>query len=742
MFTIQLEQIATVEKLKESAFAIKSKAVGLDKESISRYRNDEELLKELAEELITGCYVPQPLKRIEIEKDENETRPLGLSSARDKIVQKLLAMQMMEYFDHLFSNRSYGYRPNKGTLKAINRCRDYIKRGYAYIYKTDIDNFFETIDHNELISLLQKHISDKRIIKIISLFLKNGSFKEFDYIDHSEGVHQGDALSPLLSNIYLDQMDKWLEDHKIEFVRFADDFVLFFKKPKTHKNVVEKLKGFLQSIGLKLEDKKSYDANIKSGFTFLGCRFYQDHILIDNDRLQKKVSKIYGMSKKRWKIQRFISELNSFTESLQQYYLKIITLQSPQFSHLESALKDAVARRLATAFSQKEIVYKKDAKPIISTLLPLTPISKTEKENFVEEIIDKAKAMAKSFTKDLSKKSLTKTKQKFAKKIALNSTLLVDTFGSSLGVSKNRITLKVKGKVVQSIPKNSCEHIIIQNRAVSLSSALIHLCSKQSIPIDFIDSKLNHYASLHTFTQSYAKRAIMQLKIKDDEALSLEFAKAFIKAKLKNQANYIKYLHKHHKEAKDSTAKIRTIAGKIKFAKSTETLMGIEGSASAIYWETLSKIVSDKLEFKGRITQGAADPVNSALNYGYAILYSEVQNALIHAGLALHISFLHALDKNKPTLVFDFIEEFRTFVVDRTIFSMINREEPIEVDDNGMLKKASKKLVAQNVIERLGSYTTYKKAHKRIKTVIQEQAYLLAKAIDNKEKYKGFIGRY
>ena len=146
--------------------------------------------------------------------------------------------------------------------------------------------------------------------------------------------------------------------------------------------------------------------------------------------------------------------------------------------------------------------------------------------------------MSKDSKKGLSKKTLTKTKQKFAQKIALNSTLLVDTFGASLGVSKNRIILKVKGKVVQSIPKNSCEHIIIQNRAVSLSSALIHLCSKQAIPIDFIDGKLNHYASLHTFNQSYAKRAILQLKVKDDESLSLEYAKAFIKAKLKNQAKH------------------------------------------------------------------------------------------------------------------------------------------------------------------------------------------------------------
>jgi len=170
--------------------------------------------------------------------------------------------------------------------------------------------------------------------------------------------------------------------------------------------------------------------------------------------------------------------------------------------------------------------------------------------------------------------------------------------------------------------------------------------------------------------------------------------------------------------------------------------MGLEGSASALYWEALGTIVADKINFPGRITQGAVDPVNSALNYGYAILYGTIQRALIQAGLALHISYLHALDDAKPTLVFDMIEPFRTFVVDRTVFTMINREEPIATDKEGKLTQKSRKRLAKKVIERLGSYTRYDHASKKIATIIEEQAYLFARFIDGEAKYRAFIGRY
>ena len=146
-----------------------------------------------------------------------------------------------------------------------------------------------------------------------------------------------------------------------------------------------------------------------------------------------------------------------------------------------------------------------------------------------------------------------------------------------------------------------------------------------------------------------------------------------------------------------------------------------------------------EVEFK-RVTKGAKDKINSALNYAYAILYGRVQFSLIKAGLNIYVSYLHSND-TKPTLVYDLIEEFRTFVVDREIVAMINRNEKIEVKD-GLLTNEAKKIISKNIFERLASFTTYRKKQVKVENIILYQAQGLKKAILEKKKYKPFIGRY
>ena len=179
----------------------------------------------------------------------------------------------------------------------------------------------------------------------------------------------------------------------------------------------------------------------------------------------------------------------------------------------------------------------------------------------------------------------------------------------------------------------------------------------------------------------------------------------------------------------------------IKNVSTIDELMGYEGSISVIYWNSIKLIL--EVPFESRVTFGAKDIVNSSLNYAYAILYGKVQHCLVHAGLSLNISFLHAIDGQKPTLVYDMIEEFRTFIVDRTIFSMLNKNEPIKLDKDGLLTKSSKQLIAKNVKEKLGSYTIWKKESHKVENIIQTQCYKLAKSIDEKmANYKPFIGKY
>lgn len=234
MFTIPLEQIFSNQNLKDSFLEISSKSTGLDEVSYNEFKKElSKNIEDIKTSIITGVYIPEPLKKIEIDKpNSDEKRPIALSSIKDKLIQRVLYSNLKEYFETTFSDKSYAYRRDKSTLKAINRTSQFIQEKKYWVLKTDIDNFFETINHDKLLKILDKQLSDKRVIKLISLFIQTGAFKSFDYYEHIEGVHQGDILSPLLSNIYLDLMDKFLEKENISFVRYADDFVVYLKMKK------------------------------------------------------------------------------------------------------------------------------------------------------------------------------------------------------------------------------------------------------------------------------------------------------------------------------------------------------------------------------------------------------------------------------------------------------------------------------------------------------------------------------
>ena len=645
------------------------------------------------------------------------------------------------YFDKIFSNKSYAYRPNKSIIKAINRVWGYINEKNHIIIKTDIDNFFETIDHDKLLKILSSHIEDKRIVRLISLFLQVGGFKRLDYSEHIEGVHQGDILSPLLSNIYLDKMDKFLDRKNIEFIRYADDFVLFFKKNKHAKNSLFELKEFLKELNLTLEEKKTHIVNITEGFTFLGVRFEGKNRYVENERLQKSISKIINLSKDKSNFYTFIKKLNSYLFALKNHYLKIITKNSSQHKLLKDALLQTISHKIYLSKSSKSIKTKKEFR----ILLQKIEFGILFEE---EEIKDKIElSIAKGYELYLSNKSYKDSKSKidkkknlYAKKFANDTTLHIFSPGLHLGVSKNKFTLKEYGRVKKSFPLDKVRRIIVEGKGVSLSSDVIKRCAKNSITIDFIDRDAISYASLIThkasITQTIHKQALMLGTPKQ-----LQIASAFIKSKAKNQLNYLKYLNKYHKLLTTKIDLIQKCIPKIKKAKTISELMGIEGSISATYWSALKLVI--EVPFEKRETQGAKDIVNSSLNYGYAILYGKVQHYLVYAGLSLNISFLHSLDGEKPTLAFDLIEEFRTFVVDRTIISMINRSKSIKLDSKGFLTKESRKIISKNIKEKLGSYTMYKKESRKVENLIKDQAYKLYKVvIGEKEKYKPFIGKF
>ena len=721
-----IEDIFNITNLQRALKEIKESR-GIDNFSLKEF--SEYHLKELHKDLINGSFTPEPMKKIDFKKDD-KIRPISIPSIKDKIVQRVLLDYLNSLYNSTFSDKSYAYRPNKSTLKAINRVSDFIKRGNVYVLKSDIKNFFETIDHHILVCMLKEKIKDKRIIDLILMYLKIGAFdKNLKYVSHNLGVYQGNIISTILSNIYLDKMDKFLERHNFDFVRFADDFVIFSKNKFRIELVLRNLRRFLKLLKLSLKEEKTYITHINSDFSFLGVYFRGHFRTIDRDRLEKIDKKLFSYTKYDFK--EFIEKMNTYYRTIENYYLKIITPTSNEYNMLKNMIIGVISEAVFLHKKNKKITKKSDFKELISKIDFLNLFY--HKDKTIDLIISKAYNRLESVEKKIEKK-----RRNYEKKFALEGIIHIFRPGLSIGLSKNKFTLKDKGKIIKYFPKNKVKRILIEGQNVAISTNIIKETSKLNIHIDFIDKRANPYANIIFYNSSTSQLIHKQALILNTPK-QLELAKAFVIGKLKNQRNYLRYLNKYYKSFDREVEIIDEIIKKSNKAKNIDSLRGFEGSGAVNYWKCLGKIAG--VEGFERVTYRAKDLVNSSLNYAYAILYGKVQYALVLAGLSLHISFLHALDNKKPTLVFDMIEEFRPYIVDRAIFSMLSKNEKLEIK-NGLLTKATKEKIAKEIYERLATYTTYRKKSMKMENIIISQAYELKNAILEDKKYKPFIGRF
>jgi len=694
------------------------------------------------QKILFAGYVPDPVRSFSIEKNAHEKRELALSSTSSKIIQKILVQELETLV--AFSNRSYAYRKNKSTVKAIRRTQDILK-SHFWIAKADIDNFFDTIDQEILIQKLNKHIRDKRFIKLISLFISNGMLKGKHWVDKELGVYQGDNLSPLLSNIYLNDFDHYLEEKHIEFIRFADDMIFFAKHRRDAIKVLDMAEGYLNSIGLSFGKEKSYIANRKEGFEYLGLRFKDETIMIDNDRLMKKISKL-SQKTKNSDLSKTVAIVNEQIDGLQRYYAKILK-DDRQFTQLQEHAKSIIIKKIEEAKRTKTINRKSLFKQILMPLKSYLPMTKSEHLRYIDQLIAKAyESLALEAPLRSAKQEIAKSKTDFLKSQIKHSELLLSRYGLYVGVTKGKIIVKEYGKVVKKLPINQASRIIVMNKGITLSAMLIYICAKHKIDIDFIDQHAP-YALITYYKNINNEMHLKQLELKQS-AQSLEIAKAIIHAKAKNQINLIKYYARYRKESdiqefeklNKKIMQMTNIYKKIKSVKNIESLMGLEGSISTLYWQSFGILIED--ENFTRVTFNAHDSINQAINYGYAFIYNRVQAALIKNGINLYYSFFHAEQPNKPTLVYDMVEEFRQPVVDREILSILAKGIKLN-SSKGRLTQETIKVISQNIQERLITPTKWRKGKYKITSIIDEQMLSLKLVIQKRQKrYKGFVVRY
>ena len=251
-------------------------AAGVDHVTVEMFADRlEENLKKLSEELRSGDYRPQQIRRHYIPKPgSKEKRPLGIPTVRDRVVQTAVLMALEPIFEHEFAEHSYGFRPGRGCKDALRRVDELLKAGYTYVVDADLKSYFDTIPHDRLMALVGQKVSDGRVLSLIEAFLKQGVLDGLQEWTPEEGTPQGAVISPLLSNIYLNPLDHLMAEQGFEMVRYADDFVILCRSPEEAARALAVVQQWTAEAGLTLHPEKTriVDAT-EDSFDFLGYRF-------------------------------------------------------------------------------------------------------------------------------------------------------------------------------------------------------------------------------------------------------------------------------------------------------------------------------------------------------------------------------------------------------------------------------------------------------------------------------------
>lgn len=335
--------------------------------------------------------------------------------------------------------------------------------------------------------------------------------------------------------------------------------------------------------------------------------------------------------------------------------------------------------------------------------------------------------------------------------------LVVDEFGTFIGRHSERLQVRKGNEVVKEAPLFTLEGVIIASHGVALSTDAIAACADAGIPIHFVHASGRVSASIFSASLTgtvQTRRA--QLEASQSQR-GVALAKAFAFGKISNQAALIRYLAKYRKGIKPElhreleqkandilscTTELRDLAGSTA-DELRLPLLSIEGHAAEKYWEAVRLAVRVPPDWQGRTGRGATDPVNAALNYGYGILYGQIERAIILAGLDPYAGFIHADRPGKPSLVLDLIEEFRVPVVDRTIFAMINRGSKLELDADNLLVPQTRRSIAENILARLDKPERYERKKLALRHVIQYQARHIATFLrGDRAHYRPFTVRW
>ena len=323
-----MEEVVERENLKEALRRVKANqgSPGVDGMTVHVLPDHlKEHWPAIREQLLSGTYEPQPVRRVEIPKPDGGVRKLGIPTVLDRLIQQAVMQVLQGRWDRTFSEHSYGFRPRRSAHQAVAQAQQYIAEGYRRVVDLDLEKFFDRVNHDKLMGQVAKRVTDKRVLKLLRAFLTAGVMENGLVSPVDEGTPQGGPLSPLLSNLVLDELDRELERRGHRFVRYADDCNIYVRSARAGQRVMETVTRFItKRLKLKVNQQKSAVARPEErkflGFSFTRNREPKRRIAPKamarfKERVRELTRRTRGVS-----LEEMVAELSAYLRGWRGYF--------------------------------------------------------------------------------------------------------------------------------------------------------------------------------------------------------------------------------------------------------------------------------------------------------------------------------------------------------------------------------------------------------------------------------------